>query len=76
MTIDAQWPFLPGASNARDALSVWLNQPGAPRADEGGALSGLPAGPGLSAVDMAAACLCFADPRGVPFASPAGAERE
>lgn len=62
MTIDAQLPFLPEANHAFDALAERLIQPGTPRGDRGGALGGLPAGPGLSAVEMAAACLCFADP--------------
>jgi len=44
-----------------DGLPAWLIQPGAPDADPSGAVPGFPAGPGLSAVDMAAACLCLAD---------------
>jgi hypothetical protein len=61
MTVDAPWPFLAGDNRAWDALSAWLNQPGAPPTDRDGTLRGLPAGPGLSAVDMAAACLTCAD---------------
>jgi len=76
MTIDAQRPFLADAHHAFDALAEWLSQPGAPRGDRGGAAGGLPAGPALSAVDMAVACLCCADPEGTPLASPVGPYRE
>jgi hypothetical protein len=45
----------------RDGLSAWLVQLSIPSADGRGTTPGFPAGPGLSAVDMAAACLCLAD---------------
>jgi hypothetical protein len=61
MTVDAPWSFLTGDYHAWDALSAWLILPGAPSTDRSGALLGLPAGPGRSAVDMAAACLTCAD---------------
>ena len=70
MTAGPERHFLLRARHASDALSVWLIHPGAFRADEDSGLRGLPAGPGLSAVDMAAACLCCADP--IAPSSPAG----
>lgn len=72
MTVDAQWPFLPEANHAWNAWPAWLIQPGAPRTERGGALRGLPAGPGLSAVGMAAACLCPADPPWHPGSQSGG----
>ena len=44
-----------------DWLSAWLIQSRFPDADRRTAVPRYPAGPGLSAVDMAAACLCLAD---------------
>jgi len=61
MTATAPWPFLPGAEGPRIAYSAAPTQPSAPGADKCESLRGLPAGPGLSAVEMAAACLCLAD---------------
>ena len=76
MTVDAQRPVLSGSSSAQDALSAWLIRSGAPVIDRDGAFRGLPAGPGLSALDMAVACLCLADADGIPLAAPAGRDRE
>jgi len=44
-----------------DELSALLIQPGLTGAHEHGASAGFPPGPGLSAVEMAAACLCLAE---------------
>jgi hypothetical protein len=75
MTVDPQWHVPPGANPAWDALSAWLIQSGAPRTDQRGGLRGLPAGPGLSALDMAAACLCCADPAAFSAGNRAAALR-
>jgi hypothetical protein len=62
MAVTAQG-FCPLPINrAEDGLAAWLIQPTISDADLCGAGSGFPAGPGLSAVDMAAACLCLAEP--------------
>jgi len=61
MTATAPWPFLPRAESVRNAYSAAPLQPSAPSADRRESLRGLPAGPGLSAVEMAAACMCLAD---------------
>jgi len=50
-----------GVNHTGDWLSAWLIQPRIPDADRRAAGPRYPAGPGLSAVDMAAACLCLAD---------------
>jgi hypothetical protein len=72
MTVDAQLPYLPGAYDASSALSAWLIQRSAPSTDRIADFRGLPAGPGLSAVEMAAACLCLADAPSHPVRRPAG----
>ena len=70
-------------SHTGDWLSAWLIQPRVPDADRRATDPRYPAGPGLSAVDMAAACLCLADdvwnadaPRPVAVSMCAAAEDE
>lgn len=61
MTVTAQG-FCPLAiDHTEDGLSAWLIQPSISGSDSRGAVRGFPSGPGLSAVDMAAACLCLTD---------------
>jgi len=61
MTVGSQG-FCPLPINrTEDDLPAWLIQPTISGADPSGAVPAFPAGPGLSAVDMAAACLCLAD---------------
>ena len=61
MTATAPWPFVPTAERACYTNSSGPPQPGAHRSDCRESFRGLLAGPGLSAVEMAAACLCLAD---------------
>jgi hypothetical protein len=72
MTVDAEWPLLPGSDDASDALSAWLIQHSAHSTDRGAERRELPAGPGLSALEMAAACLCLADATWHPIRQSAG----
>lgn len=69
MTATALWPFLPRADSAHNAYAGSPAQSGGPRSDQRGAFCGLPKGPGLSAIGMAAACLCLADVDWPPPAS-------
>jgi len=71
MTVDAEWPLLPGSHDASDPLSAWLIQHSAHSTDSA-VLRELPPGPGLSALEMAAACLCLADAPWHPVRQSAG----
>jgi hypothetical protein len=61
MTVTALGASSLAISRTEDVLSAWLSQPGVSGADPRGAVPGHPAGPWLSAVDMAVACLFLAD---------------
>jgi hypothetical protein len=61
MTASAPRHLASGANRPGQGPSAWPIQPTFLDADRGKAAPGFPAGPGLSAVDMAAACLCLVD---------------
>jgi hypothetical protein len=61
MTVTAQGSSPLAIHRTKDGLSTWVIQPRVSDADPREAVPGFPAGPGLSAVDIAAACLCLAD---------------